>query len=270
MIVLTEPTARAYDVLAPAYDLLTAGYAYTPWLGSIDRLARAHAMAGHRALDVACGTGKSLEALLDLGYDAVGCDGSPGMAAVARQKLAGRAEVFVADMCELPARGAFDLITCLDDALNHLPSPGHVTAALRAMGANLAAGGLLAFDVNTLSAYRAVGDRIVEDGETIVLWHGAPARLNAPGGRAEVAMDVLSRAGAGLWRRASTSWGHWHYPLASIPGLVADAGLEVVATRGQREGGVLEPEADEERHHKAVFLARLPREGEGGTMPWRP
>jgi hypothetical protein len=144
-----------------------------------------------------------------------------------------------------------------------------VEAALRAMGTNLADDGLLAFDVNTLAAYRDVGDRIVEDGERIVLWHGDPARLDAPGGRAEVAMDVLSRGGDGLWRRASASWGHWHYPLDSIPGLLAAAGLEVVAIRGQRTGGVLEPDADEERHQKAVFLVRH-RDGEGGTMPWRP
>src|SRR4051794_36028967 len=139
-------TARAYDVLAPAYDLLTAGYAYAPWLAAIDRLSRDHGLAGRLALDVACGTGKSLEALLELGYDAVGCDGSPGMAAVAQRKLGGRAQVFVADMCELPVCGRFDLVTCLDDALNHLPSPDAVATALRAMGANLAPSGLLAFD----------------------------------------------------------------------------------------------------------------------------
>ena len=250
-------TARAYDVLAPAYDLLTAGYAYGPWLAAIDRLARSHGLAGRRALDVACGTGKSLEALLDLGYDALGCDGSAGMAEIAQGKLAGRADVFVADMCSLGVVGSFDLVTCLDDALNHLPSAADVVCALRAMGANLARGGLLAFDVNTLSAYRDVGDRIVEDGDRIVLWHGGPARLSEPGGRAEVAMDVMRSCGDGLWRRERTSWGHWHYPLASIPELVRDAGLELVAVRGQLTGGRLEPDADEDRHSKAVFLARL-------------
>jgi SAM-dependent methyltransferase len=269
MTAATVSTARAYDVLAPAYDLLTAGYAYAPWLGAIDALAREHGLAGRRALDVACGTGKSLEALLELGYHAVGCDGSDGMAAVARRKLAGRAEVHVADMCALPVYGRFDLVTCLDDALNHLPSAADVVRALRCMAANLADRGLLAFDVNTLSAYRDVADRIVEDGERIVLWHGGPARMDAPGGRAEVAMDVMSRRDDGLWRRTSASWGHWHYPLASIPGLAAAAGLDVVATRGQRLGGRLEADADEERHRKAVFLVRRD-DRKGGTMPWQP
>jgi len=251
--------AHGYDSVAPAYDLLTAGYAYGTWLRGIDRLARDHGLRGGRALDVACGTGKSLEALLDLGYDAVGCDGSCGMVAVARRKLAGRADVQVADMCELPVYGSFDLVTCLDDALNHLPSGTHVARALKAMSANLAPNGLVAFDVNTLSAYRDVGDRIVEDGERIVLWHGGAARLDRPGGRAEVAMDVLSRRDDGLWRRTSASWGHWHYPLGCIRALVRAAGLTVVAVRGQLVGGRLEPGADEERHHKAVFLARLER-----------
>jgi ubiquinone/menaquinone biosynthesis C-methylase UbiE len=109
--VQAAPTSGASDVLAPAYDLLTAGYAYAPWLSSIERLAREHGLTGRLALDVACGTGKSLEALLELGFDATGCDGSPGMAAVARRKLRGRAQVHVADMRSLPVYGSFDLVT---------------------------------------------------------------------------------------------------------------------------------------------------------------
>ena len=139
------------------------------------------------------------------------------------------------------------------------------------MAANLGAGGLLAFDVNTLSAYRDVGDRIVEDGERIVLWHGGPARMDVSGGRAEVAMDVLSRCGDGLWRRTSASWGHWHYPLAAIPALASAAGLEVVAVRGQHAGGRLEARC----RRGAPPQGGLPRAAatigtEGGTMPWQP
>lgn len=249
-------SAAAYDAVAPAYDLLTHGYAHGRWLAALVRLARRHGLAGRRALDVACGTGRSLEALLDLGFAAMGCDASAGMAAAARAKVGDRARVEVADMRALPRYGAFDLVTCLDDALNHLGSPGEVAATLRAMAANLAPGGLIAFDVNTLAAYERAADRIVEEPGRMVLWHGAPARLQRPGGRAVVAIDVLTEAGDGLWRRTSASWGHWHHPLDGIPGLAAATGLEVVAVRGQRVGGRLEPRVDERRHTKALFLLR--------------
>ena len=137
------------------------------------------------------------------------------------------------------------------------------------MGANLAPGGLLAFDLNTLTAYRETGDRIVEDGERLVLWHGGPARLDEPGGRAVVAMDVLSHRGDGLWRRASASWGHWHYPLATIPAIVAAAGLELLAVRGQRAGGRLEPTPTRPAITRRCSSSGE-RDGRGGRMPWQP
>src|SRR5690348_17252562 len=124
---LEDQTATgAYDTLAPAYDLLTAGYAYERWLTALERLAHEHGLRGHRVLDVACGTGKSFEPLLDRGYEVTACDGSPEMAAIAAERAAGRARVHVADMRELPRYGAFDLVLCLDDAINHLVDPGDV------------------------------------------------------------------------------------------------------------------------------------------------
>ena len=38
-----------------------------------------------------------------------------------------------ADMRELPSLGEFDLITCFDDSLNHLPDEDGLAAALRSM-----------------------------------------------------------------------------------------------------------------------------------------
>ena len=270
-MIARDSTARAYDVIAPAYDLLTAGYAYGRWIAAIDGLAHDHGVRGRRALDVACGTGNALAALLALGYEATGCDLSPGMLAVARRKVGDRAELVEADMCALPVLGAFDLVTCLDDAVNHLPSRALVVAALRAMGANLAPGGLLAFDVNTLAAYRHAGDRIVDGEDRMVLWHGRPARLTAPGGGAVVAMDVLSRRSDGLWRRSRARWRHWHHPPEVVRGAVAAAGLELVHAYGQSAGARLEPVPDEERHTKALLLCRRPtHDAKGADMPWEP
>jgi ubiquinone/menaquinone biosynthesis C-methylase UbiE len=72
-----------YDALAPAYDLLTAGYDYDRWMGELLRWAGEHGLRGRRALDVACGTGKSFEPLLDAGFDVVACDEALGMLAIA-------------------------------------------------------------------------------------------------------------------------------------------------------------------------------------------
>jgi hypothetical protein len=47
-----------------------------------------------------------------------------------------------------------------------------------------------------------------------------------------------------------------HYPVGEMCELVAASGLELLAVYGQRPGAVLDDEADEGRHTKAVFLAR--------------
>src|SRR4051812_30675812 len=93
---------RAYDALAPVYDLLTGSYAYDRWLSALEDLARAHGLRGRRALDVACGTGKSFLPLLERGYEVTACDVSAGMVALAAAKARGRAALHLADMRALP------------------------------------------------------------------------------------------------------------------------------------------------------------------------
>ena len=256
---LESDATRAYAVLAPAYDLLTAEYAYGPWLTAIERVARAHGLAGDRLLDVGCGTGKSFLPLLERGFQVTACDISPDMVELAQRKAGVRADVHVADMRRLPVFGEFDLITCIDDAINHLLSADEVADALCSMRENLAPGGLLVFDVNTLAAYRQVPDMVVEDDDLLLRWRGEPAELSEPGGEAEVVIDVFAHLGDGLWRRTVSRQRHRHHPIEELCELVEYAGLEVAAVLGQRPGAVLDAELDEELHPKAVFIAR--REG---------
>src|SRR3954465_8072732 len=109
-----------YDALAPAYDLLTAGYDYDRWIGEILRWAREPGLRGRRALDVACGTGKSFVPLLEAGFEVLGCDESRGMLAIGATKVPDPRAVVRHDMRSLRVLGSFDLITCIDDSLNHL------------------------------------------------------------------------------------------------------------------------------------------------------
>src|SRR5256885_12491864 len=131
---------------------MPADYAHGPWLSALERVAERHGLAGRRLLDVGCGTGKSFLPMLERGYEVTACDISPEMVAEARRKAGGRAELHVADMRRLPVLGEFDLITCLDDAVNHLLGPDELADAFEGLRENLAPGGLLVFDVNTLAA----------------------------------------------------------------------------------------------------------------------
>jgi SAM-dependent methyltransferase len=258
-ITLDSDATCAYAALAPAYDLLTEGYAYGPWLAAIERLALMHGLAGRRLLDVGCGTGKSFLPMLDRGFEVTACDISPEMVAEARHKVGARAEVLVADMRRLPELGEYDLITCLDDGINHLLEPEEVVDAFECLRANLAPGGLLVFDINTLLAYRDVPDVVVEDDDRLLHWRGGLAELAAPGEEAEVVIDVFTHEGDGLWRRSVSRQRHRHHPVEEIWEIAEEAGLEVAALVGQRPGAVLDDELDERVHHKAVFVLR--REG---------
>src|SRR3954454_2667148 len=119
-LLVPDLAAEAYDGLAPAYDAFTAAHEYVRWLDYLEGLAVEHGLRGKALLDVGCGTGKSFLPMLEKGYDVVACDLSPQMAERAREKMpTGAARVLVADMRELADLGAFDLVTCLDDAINY-------------------------------------------------------------------------------------------------------------------------------------------------------
>jgi SAM-dependent methyltransferase len=253
----------AYDAVAPGYDLLTEGYAYDRWTDGLERLAEEHGLRGRRLLDVACGTGKSFLAFLERGYAVTACDVSAGMVRIADAKAGGRARCVVADMRALPDLGAFDLITCLGDALNHLPDLEAVARTLDGMAANLAPGGLAVLDLVTLAAYRALPDAVAEDEHRLVVWNGGAATIEESGGAAVLAIDVFEPVGE-LWSRSTIRQTYRHHPVADVLALLPQAGLELAALRGQAVGAVLEPYESEDAHPKAIVLARRP-DAEGGA-----
>ena len=245
----------AYEAFASAYDLFTADFEHERWLAAIEALARADGLCGRRVLDVACGTGKSFLPLLRRGYEVTACDASPAMLAEAARK-APEVRVVAADMRSLPGLGEFDLVTCLDDALNYLLSEEDLLAALRGLRRCLAPGGLAVWDVNTQAMYRGAFARTwaVEDERRLVLWRGAAGPDFAPGEAASAQVDIFELGAVG-WTRTESRHHQRHWPAASIVMVARAAGLTVTAVRGQRSGARLEPELDEETHPKALFLA---------------
>lgn len=137
------PALLAYEQLAPVYDRFTADYDHAGWIDGLLGLAYRHGLRGSRVLDVGCGTGKSFAPLLDHGYEVWACDLSPAMVDRARKRPGVDPDrVLVADMRDLPQLGAFDLVTCLDDAVNYLLSPQDLAAAFASVARVLAPGGV--------------------------------------------------------------------------------------------------------------------------------
>jgi SAM-dependent methyltransferase len=259
-----DPALEAYDGLAPHYDEFTAGYAYDRWLDALEALATEHGLSGRRLLDVACGTGKSFLPMVERGYQVTACDLSPGMVTRAREKAPpGEAEVLVADMRALPVLGEFDLVTCLDDAINYVTTPGEVRATLEGFARNLRPGGLAVFDANTLATYRTsfARDAALDRDGAFFCWRGEAAADAGPGATASAWIEVFVDEGDGCWRRSRTRHVQRHHPRGEVERAVAAAELELLAVRGQATGARIEPEPDEERHSKVVYVVRKPSTG---------
>src|ERR1041384_4115621 len=174
----------AYEAIAPVDDVFTAHHDYELWLGNVLPIARSHGLSGRRLLDVGCGTGKSFLPMLARGWEVTACDISPSMLEIARAKAGDAVALSVADMRELPVYGEFDLVWCLDDAVNYLLSEEEMEQALSRMRANLAPDGMLVFDANCLNAYHTFfsEEQRVRRAGRHLLWRGQGSGLDTPPG----------------------------------------------------------------------------------------
>jgi SAM-dependent methyltransferase len=253
-----QATLHAYEPFAPLYDRFTAAYDHERWLSAVEKLAREQGLAGHRLLDVGCGSGKSFLPLLSRGYEVTACDISPAMVEEARRKVAGRARVLVADMRSLPPLGEFDLITCLDDAVNYLLDDGDLEAALASMASLLAPGGVLVFDTNTLHTYRSVFSTVFahEDDGAFFCWRGEGDPACEPGSVCAATIEAFASERGPLWSRASSRHVQRHYPRSEVTAALSRAGLDCVAVKGQSPGVRVSDDPDESLHTKLIYAAR--------------
>lgn len=263
----TDHARGAYEAFAPFYDQFTAHHDYEAWTRILEDMAIDAGLRGRRLLDVACGTGKSFLPFLARGYEVTGVDVSPAMLARARAKAGEAATLAVHDMRELPRLGQFDLVCCLDDGVNYLLSDAQLRRALAGMRRNLAADGVLVFDVNTLLAYRSFFARasVVHDDDRVLVWEGRTATDAAPGALARAELLALQRTEDGWWTAARHLHHQRHHDGKSVRAALASAGLPWVRTYGMQLDGSVTDGFDELASSKAVYIARrgAPDRGEG-------
>lgn len=249
---MSDDAARAYEAFAEVYDDFNHLNDYEMWFGVLLPELETRGLKKGRVLDVGCGTGRAFEPLLRRGWEVHGCDVSAGMLAQARAKFGDTVPLDLADARELPKFGEFELVLALNDVVNYLIDDGDLERAFAGVRANLAPGGLLLFDANTLSLFEssfAEGD-CAEMSVGEWRWVGITDRVE-PGGTFEARVSG-GEVEPHLHRER-------HHPEDHVRAALAGAGMDCVAALGQQEvdGKVaLIGPPDESRDHKVIYIAR--------------
>ena len=155
----------AYDLLAPYYDGVTGDPASE--IAFIDNLLTQAQPRPVTLLEVACGTG-GIIASLAARYQVAGLDISPGMLAVAREKLPAGTPLHLADMSRFELNKKFDAVICVYHGVNHLLSFADWESFFDCAYRHLNEGGMFAFDIFTpggLEVIAGVPETVEQFGE---------------------------------------------------------------------------------------------------------
>jgi SAM-dependent methyltransferase len=248
-----DPARTTYDAFAPIYNEFNHLNDYEMWLGeSLLPALEEHGLKRGKALDVGCGTGRAFGPLLRRGWEIRACDLSPRMLERAREEGGDQVQLDVVDMRELPVYGEFELVLSLNDAVNYLLSDEDLERALTRMGANLAADGLLLFDVNSKGTYESGawsgGSHAVEHDGRSWKWVGL--------GEVEDQPAVFETRIEGDDIEPIVHRERFR-PEAEVRAAMAAAGLDCLAALGMQEIDgkvVLSDPPDEGRDYKVVYI----------------
>lgn len=250
-----------YAQFAGFYDRYTEHPLYDTWINGLMELAREHGYADGPVLDMGCGSGKSLTPLLAAGLPATGSEPVREMRALAEQRTAGSCELLPYAAAELPVIGSFELILLLNDVVNYMLDGEELTEAFCCLAANLASGGLLLFDANTLLTFRSLfaQDVVTDDGDVFFVWRGLSKPALESGGIAEAQLETFAEQADGCWRRVACRNVQRHHPDSTVRQALDDAGLDVVVVLGQDGDGSRHPGPPVElADRKRIYLARKP------------
>jgi hypothetical protein len=161
-------------------------------------------------------------------------------------------------MRALPGLGAFDLVCCLDDSVNYALGADELEATFAGFARNLAPGGVVVFDVNSLFAYRTffASMTVLAGDDLVLVWEGHARPDFAAGALAQATLEALERGPGGTWKRGRSTHHQRHHPRATVESALGRAGLRAAAVRGMRLDGSTTDDFDELGNSKAVYVAR--------------
>lgn len=219
---------NAYTSLAAYYDSLMEPTVYRQFCGVLCReLQRADIREG-LVLDLCCGTGFLTRLLAEEGYEMIGCDASPEMLDIAREKCRELPEppVWICQRAdELDLYGTIRAAVCSMDSVNYLTDLRELKRAFSRVSLFLEPGGRFLFDVKSRAMFEALeGASSVQEGEGwLSCWQYGFDRRS---GRAAHQVDLFQQEGD-AWRRFTEVHEQRWYSEAVLKQALEQAGLRL-------------------------------------------
>jgi SAM-dependent methyltransferase len=142
---MTDAAPSSYDALAVWYDAIydARGKDYGQEASALLAVAEELGVDVRSVLDVACGTGRHLDALRSQVGEVAGVDASAAMLRLAARRLGPEVPLAPASFTAMDLGREFDLVTCLFSSIGHVHDGAELDAAVAAMGRHVAPGGAL-------------------------------------------------------------------------------------------------------------------------------
>ena len=144
---------ESYGAFAYAYDQALGERFFRSLRRVLARLLQKFPSPEKTHLDLASGSGLATEYFAQLGYRSTGVDLSLPMLALAARRTPNRV---AGDICRLPVRGTFGVVTSFYDSLNHLKTPASLLAAFTGARRVMSPRSIFIFDMNDPEIYPAV------------------------------------------------------------------------------------------------------------------
>jgi SAM-dependent methyltransferase len=204
-------------------------------------------------LELGCGTGAVL-AGLTADLSVTGVDRSEEMLAVAARSVPA-ARLVRADVTSFSLGARFDVVICVFDTLNHLPSLQEWRAMFERVHEHLPEGGLFFFDVNTIGRLRRLwqGPAFAADfGENTMIMDVLPAGSGGPGELSMWTVRIFERIASDTFRLHEERIPELGLPLATIRDALA--GHFDLLEETELDGGPVSDESNRVffavRHHR--------------------
>ncbi len=218
-----------YGEFADVYDLLTANVPYDEIASYYDGMIKKFGAGGNLLLDMGCGTGNLTVRLAELGYDVIASDASPMMLTIASSKqCGGNIQYICQSMTETDLYGAVDIAVSTLDSINHLDSEEDILTCFRLTAANMNAGGLFLFDVNTIYKHREIlaDNTFIYDVEGVYCaWSNS---YDPTDNSVTIELDLFYENEDGSYDRGYESFAEIALPQQRLEEMLQQAGFEVL------------------------------------------